>query len=83
MQQFKNSMNNPLKKIKEIIIKKTQQWKNKKTKKVCQVGWSCRIHQLLLCRGISSPTPTNVLNYDAKPSDGSSNLRNAEYPVTL
>ena len=28
---------------------------------VCPVGWGCRIHQLLLCRGVRPP-PTGVLD---------------------
>ena len=30
----------------------------------CPVGWSCRIHRLLLCRGVRPP------RYDTKQSDG-------------
>ena len=30
----------------------------------CPVTWGCRIHQLLLCRGVRLP------GYDTKPSDG-------------
>ena len=35
--------------------------------KTCQVGWSCRIHQMLLCRGV---THQRVSWYDTKLSDG-------------
>ena len=33
------------------------------------VGWGCRIHQLLLCRGVRPPT-NECLGYDTKQSDG-------------
>ena len=43
----------------------------------CPVGWGCRIHRLLLCRGISLLHPTNECpRYDTKQSDG-------EVPVML
>ena len=28
----------------------------------CPVDWGCRIHQLLLCRGLRPPPPTSVLD---------------------
>ena len=37
---------------------------------LCPVDWGCRIHQLLLCRGVR-PTPANECSgYDTKQSDG-------------
>ena len=36
---------------------------------VCPVGWGCRIHQLLLCRGVRPP-PHECPGYDTKQSDG-------------
>ena len=37
----------------------------------CPVGWGCRIHRLLLCRGVRLPTPKRVsLIYETKQSDG-------------
>ena len=36
----------------------------------CPVGWGCRIHRLLLCRGGKTPTPQRVSWYDTKQSDG-------------
>ena len=41
----------------------------------CPVGWGCRIHRLLLCRGVK-PTPNECPTYDTKQSDD-------EVPVTL
>ena len=38
------------------------------TKESCPVGWGCRIHRLLLCRGVRPPQ--RVSCYDAKQSDG-------------
>ena len=35
----------------------------------CPVGWGCRIHWLLLCRGVNPP-PTSVLDMDTTQSDG-------------
>ena len=35
----------------------------------CPVGWGCRIHRLLLCRGVRSP-PHECPGYDTKQSDG-------------
>ena len=35
----------------------------------CPVGWGCRIHWLLLCRGVRSP-PNECPGYDTKQSDG-------------
>ena len=32
------------------------------------VGWGCRIHRLLLCRGVP-PTPNECPGYDTKQSD--------------
>ena len=37
--------------------------------KDCPVGWGCRIHQLLLCRGVRPP-PNECPGYDTKQSDG-------------
>ena len=40
-------------------------------KENCPVGWSCRIHRLLLCRGVRhSPPPNECPGYDTKQSDG-------------
>ena len=33
------------------------------------VGWGCRIHRLLLCRGVRPP-PNECPRYDTKQSDG-------------
>ena len=41
----------------------------------CPVGWDCRIHQRLLCRGVRPP-PNEWPKYDTKKSDG-------EVPVIL
>ncbi len=47
------------------------------TKNDCPVRWGCRIHQLLLCRGVRPPTTTNECpGYDTEQSDG-------EVPVML
>ena len=35
----------------------------------CSVGWGCRIHRLLLCRGVRPP-PNECPGYDTKQSDG-------------
>ena len=35
----------------------------------CPVGWSCRIHRLLLYRGVRH-TPNECPGYDTKQSDG-------------
>ena len=35
----------------------------------CPIGWACRIHQMLLCKGVI-PTPNNCPGYDTKQSDG-------------
>ena len=35
----------------------------------CPVGWGCRIHRLLLCRGVRPP-PNGCPGYDSKQSDG-------------
>ena len=35
----------------------------------CPVGWGCRIHRLLLCRGVRPP-PNECPGYDTKQSDG-------------
>ena len=35
----------------------------------CPVGWGCRIHRLLLCRGVR-PSPNERPGYDTKQSDG-------------
>ena len=29
---------------------------------ICPVGWDCRIHRRLLCRGVRLPSPTSVLD---------------------
>ena len=44
----------------------------------CPVGWGCRIHQQLLCRGVRLPPPhsNEYPGYDIKQSDG-------EVPVML
>ena len=34
----------------------------------CPVGWGCRIHRLLLCRGVRPP-PNECPGYDTKQSD--------------
>ena len=34
------------------------------------VGWGCRMHQLLLCRGVRPPTTNECAGYDTKQSDG-------------
>ena len=36
---------------------------------LCPVGWGCRIHRLLLCRGVRPP-PNECPGYDTKQSDG-------------
>ena len=36
---------------------------------LCPVGWGCRIHWLLLCRGVR-PRPNECPGYDTKQSDG-------------
>ena len=36
---------------------------------VCPVGWGCRIHRLLLCRGVRPP-PNECSGYGTKQSDG-------------
>ena len=41
----------------------------------CPVGWSCRIHRLLLSRGVR-PIPNGCPGYNTKQFDG-------EVPVTL
>ena len=41
---------------------------------LCPVGWGCRIHRLLLCRGVR--LPNECPRYDTKQSDG-------EVPVIL
>ena len=40
---------------------------------VCPVGWGCRIHRLLLYRGVRPP-PNEYPSYDTKQSDG-------EFPI--
>ena len=42
----------------------------------CPVGWGCRIHQLLLCRGVRPPPTNEYPGYDTKSCDG-------EVPVLL
>ena len=39
------------------------------TKLLCPVGWGCRIHRLLLCRGVRTP-PHACPGYDTKQFDG-------------
>ena len=36
----------------------------------CPVGWGCRIHWLLLCRGVRPSPPNECPGYDTKQSDG-------------
>ena len=36
----------------------------------CPVGWGCKIHRLLLCRGVRHPLPNECPGYDTKQSDG-------------
>ena len=36
----------------------------------CPVGWGCRIHRLLLCRGVRLPPAKKCPGYDTKQSDG-------------
>ena len=43
---------------------------------VCPVGWGCRIHRLLLCRGVRHHHPYENPGYDTKQSD-------SEVPVML
>ena len=38
-------------------------------KDLCPIIWGCRIHQLLLCRGVRPP-PNECPGYDTKQSDG-------------
>ena len=50
----------------------------------CPVGCDCRIHRLLLCRGVR-PSPNKCPEYDTKQSDGEVPAMlelwgNAEYP---
>ena len=42
----------------------------------CPVGWGCRIHRLLLCRGGKTPLHNQCPGYDTKQFDG-------EVPVML
>ena len=35
----------------------------------CPVSWGCRIHRLVLCRGVRPP-PNEYPGYDTKQSDG-------------
>ena len=44
-------------------------WIDVTEKKNCPVGWGCRIHRLLLCRGVRPP-PNEFPGYDTKQSDG-------------
>ena len=50
----------------------------------CPVGWGCRIHRLLLCRGVRPPPPTSVLIWHQTiwwwGSGNAGALGNAEYP---
>ena len=34
------------------------------------VGWGCRMHRLLFCRGVRTPPPNECPGYDTKQSDG-------------
>ena len=43
--------------------------KNQAHLRICPVGWGCRIHRLLLCRGVRPP-PNECPGYDTKQSDG-------------
>ena len=36
----------------------------------CPVGWGCRIHRLLLCRGVRPPPANECPEYDTKQSGG-------------
>ena len=36
----------------------------------CPVSWGCRIHRLLLCRGVRPPPHNGCPGYDTKQSDG-------------
>ena len=45
-----------------IFRKVTRKWDN------CPVSWGCRIHWLLLCRGVRPPNESP--GYDTKQSDG-------------
>ena len=47
----------------------TQLPSNKTLIPACPVGWGCRIHRLLLCRGVRPP-PNECPGYDTKQSDG-------------
>ena len=40
---------------------------------ICPVGWGCRIHWLLLCRGVRPP-PNECPGYDTKQSTGEASL---------
>ena len=42
---------------------------NKSCHSFCPVGWGCRTHRLLLCRGVRPP-PHECPEYDTKQSDG-------------
>ena len=49
----------------------SDQNKNFLLAETCPVGWVCRIHQLLLCRGVRpQPPPNECPEYDTKQSDG-------------
>ena len=47
---------------------------------ICPVGWGCRIHWLLLCRGVKTPLPSKCPEYDTKQSDDAGALGIVEYP---
>ena len=36
----------------------------------CPVSWGCRIHRLLLCRGVTPHPPNECPGYDTKQSNG-------------
>ena len=40
----------------------------------CLVGWDCKIHRLLLCRGVRPPLLNKCPGYDTKQSDGKSSV---------
>ena len=42
---------------------------NKHPNLICPVGWGCRIHRLLLCRGVRRPSLNECPGYDIKKSE--------------
>ena len=53
-----------------FILNNIQRESNMKIHHIyCPVSWGCRIHWLLLCRGVRPP-PNNCPGYDTKQSDG-------------